>query len=144
MIDEDAITSYITTTLVGVETAVQMGYTFFFYSDDHMLPFATLISEDNEYDRYSNLDRPGVFRLNVGVSRETFESLFGPGKVDVSGYDFSALDTFMPHPEYAPQSFICVLNPSDETYLRLKEFLKEAYEIAVRRYNRRTRTSPGL
>jgi hypothetical protein len=29
--------------------------------------FATLVSADNKYDRISNLDRPGVFRLNLGV-----------------------------------------------------------------------------
>jgi hypothetical protein len=37
-----------------------------------MLPFATIASTGNEYERISYLDRPGVFRLNIGVSRETF------------------------------------------------------------------------
>ena len=128
---------YITSTFEGVETETNFGYLFFFYGDDHMLPFATLIAADNEYDHISNLNRPGVFRLNLGVSKQTFQQLFGTGKVDVSEYDFTTLDTIMPHPEYAPQSFICVLSPSDETFQRLQPLLAEAYQLAVQRHTRR-------
>ena len=35
----------------GVETATAQGYTFFFYGPDRKLPFATLATQDNEYDR---------------------------------------------------------------------------------------------
>lgn len=137
--NETSVTDYITNTFPGVETTTAFGYTFFFYKSDHMLPFATLISSDQEHDRFSNLDRPGVFRLNIGISRETFQSLFGTTKVDVSNYDFTALDVIMPHPEYAPQNFICVLSPSEATFERVQSLLAEAYEIAVRRYNRRNK-----
>jgi predicted DNA-binding protein (MmcQ/YjbR family) len=113
-----------------------MGYTFFFYRSDHKLPFATLISSDNEHDRISNLDRPGVFRLNIGISKQTFESLFGTVKVDVDNYDFTALDTIMPHPHYAQYHFICVLSPGEATLEKVRALLAEAYNIAVRRYNR--------
>ncbi|HMD80201.1 MAG TPA: DUF6194 family protein, partial [Anaerolineales bacterium] len=129
----------ITETFPGVETTTNFGYTFFFYRSDHILPFATLISSDQDYDRFSNLDRPGVFRLNIGVSRETFQSLFGTAKVDVSSYDFTALDVIMPHSEYAQQSFICVLAPSEATFERVRALLAEAYDIAVRRYTRRSK-----
>ncbi len=135
--DETAIATYITTTFPDVETSENYGYTFFFYKDDHTLPFATLISADNEYDRVSDLDRPGIFRLNIGVSRETFQSLFGTAKVNTSNYDYTALDVIMPHPEYAPQSFICVLSPGDATLEQVRTLLAEAYNIAVRKYNRR-------
>lgn len=135
--DDVSVTDYLTSTFANVETSTAFGYTFFFYSDDHKLPFATLASSDNEYDRISDLDRPGVFRLNIGVSKQTFQSLFGAGSVDVSGYDFTALDTIMPHPDYAAQSFICVLSPSDATFERIQPMLAEAYEIARRRYTRR-------
>lgn len=138
MIDETFIKDYIYTTFEGVEDSDNFGYTFYFYKDDHKLSFATVAHEDNDYDRVSNLDRPGIFRLNVGVSRQTFESLFGSNKVDVSSYDFTALDTIMPHPDYAPQSFICVLNPSESTFETLKSMLAEAYEIARQRYLRRS------
>ena len=137
--NESSVSDYITKTFPEVETTTNFGYTFFFYKSDHMVPFATLISSDQEHDRISNLDRPGVFRLNIGVSRETFQSLFGTAKVDVSNYDFTALDVIMPHPEYAPQNFICVLSPSEATFERVQSLLAEAYEIAVRRYNRRNK-----
>lgn len=137
--DEASVANYIPQTFPGVETTTNFGYTFFFYGSDHLLPFATIASADNEYERISNLDRPGVFRLNIGVSQQTFQSLFGTAKVDVSRYDFTALDVIMPHPDYAPQHFICVLSPSEATFERIRALLAEAYEIAVRRYNRRNK-----
>src|SRR5690349_15098107 len=109
--DESFITSYIMETFPEVETELNYGYTFFFYRSDHKLPFTTIASSDNEYEQISNLDRPGVYRLNIGVSRETFQSLFGAEKVDLTQYDFAALDVIMPHPDYAKQHFICVLSP---------------------------------
>jgi hypothetical protein len=135
--DETTIAKYITDTFAGVETTEAFGYSFFFYGPERMLPFATLIAADNEYDRVSNLDRPGVFRLNIGVSKPTFQALFGTDDVDVSTYDFTALDTIMPHPEYAAQHFVCVLNPSDATLLSVQALLAEAYGLAVSRHSRR-------
>jgi hypothetical protein len=135
--DEKGITDYIMNTFAGVETMATLGYTFFFYGPDRMLPFATIATADNEGDRVSNLDRPGVFRLNIGVSKQTFQVLIGTGKVDVSGYDFTALDTIMPHPDYASQSWLCVLNPGDATFQQLRPLLGEAYDLAVRRAARR-------
>ena len=69
--DETAVAEYITGTFAGVETASTGGYAFFFYGPDRMLPFATLATADNEFDRASNLDRPGVFRLNIAGSGGT-------------------------------------------------------------------------
>jgi len=137
MIDESFITSYITSTFDNIETAVNMGYTFFFYRDDHMHAFATFASTGNEYEKISNLDRTGVYRLNISVSRDTFQSLFGKGKIDVSAYDFTALDTIMPHPDYSSQYFVCVLSPSEATFEKTRPLLTEAYDIAVKRYNKR-------
>lgn len=135
--DEQAMHQYLVETFAGVETATNFGYTFYFYRDDHMLPFATLIAADNEYDRVSNLDRPGVFRLNVGVSKQTFQQLFGADEPGAETHDFTALDRLMPHPEYAAQSFLCVLSPSSATFEQLRPLLAEAYELAVKRYHRR-------
>ena len=132
--NESAVVDYIMKTFSEVETTTAFGYTFFFYRSERKLPFATLISSDQEYDRISNLDRPGVFRLNIGISRQTFQSLFGTAKVDVNSYDFTALDVLMPHPEYAKQHFICVLSPSEATFERIRLLLAESYDIAVRRY----------
>lgn len=141
MIDEAFITSYITNTFIDVQTTVNLGYTFFFYKDDDMHPFATIASTGNEYEKISALDRPGMYRLNIGLSRETFQTTFGKGKIDVSPYDFTALDTIMPHPEYSSQFFVCVLSPSETTFEKIRPMLAEAYDVAVKRYNKRTAAS---
>jgi hypothetical protein len=137
--NESSVVDYIIKTFPGVETITAFGYTFFFYRSERKLPFATLISSDQDYDRISNLDRPGVFRLNIGISKQTFQALFGTAKVDVSSYDFTILDVIMPHPDYAQQYFICVLSPSEATLERVRTLLAEAYDIAVRRYTRRNK-----
>lgn len=137
MINEAFITNYITDTFGNVEMTVNMGYAFFFYRDDHIHAFATIASHGNEYEQISKLDRPGVYRLNIGVSRETFRALFGIKKINVSDYDFTALDTILPHPDYSSQHFICVLSPSAVTFERIRPMLAEAYDIAMKRYNKR-------
>jgi hypothetical protein len=148
-VDETAITQYVTDTFDGVDLTVANGDTFFFYDPDRTdpldrrLPFATLVTDDL-YDQASALHRPSVFRLNIGVSKETYRSLFGPqpappgatGIVD-TGHDFTALDQIMPHPVYAPMSWICVLNPSAATFETLRPLLAEAYDLAADRYARR-------
>jgi hypothetical protein len=149
--DEASVTQYITGTFESVDFVVASGDTFFFYNPvselppDHRFPFATLVTSDIN-DRASDLNRPSVFRLNIGVSKDTYRSLFGPqpsrpdadGIVD-TGHDFTALDQLLPHPVYAPQSWICVLNPGDATFQAVQRFLAEAYDLAVRR---RSRTQP--
>jgi hypothetical protein len=102
-----------------------------------MHEFATIASKGNEYEKISNLDRPGVYRLNIGVSRERFKSLFGANKISVSYYDFTELDTIMPHPEYSSQHFLCVLSPSEATFERKRPMLAEAHDLAMKRYNKR-------
>lgn len=128
--NETAIAQYITDTFPAAETATSFGYTLFFYGAERKLPFASIASSDNEHDRVSQLDRPGVFRLNIGVSRRTFQSLFGTSAVETERYDYAALDQWTPHPDYAAWHFICVLNPSEGTMERGKAFLAEAYELA--------------
>jgi hypothetical protein len=133
---ESSVIDYITQTFPSVETTENFGYTFFFYRSERKFPFATLASSDNEYDSISHLDRPGVYRLNIGVSKKTFQSLFGQGEVDANNYDFTALDVIMPHPEYASYHFICVLSPGEATFEKVRLLLTEAYEMAAQRYHR--------
>jgi hypothetical protein len=138
--DAASMTDYIRSAFPGVETTDAFGYTFFFFGAERMLPFATIAHADNEYERVSNLDRPGVYRLNIGVGRETYRSLIGPepprlgpdGIVE-TGHDYTVLDQILPHPHYAPQSWICVLSPSDETLKVVQPLLAEAYDRAVAR-----------
>jgi hypothetical protein len=144
-LDQAAITAYIAETSPGTHVVtgtegIAAGDTFFIYDPDRNLPdkqqltFATIVTKDyGDFDSASNLNREGVFRLNVGVRRETFRSSFG----DAGTYDFTALDRLLPHPIYGRQSWVCVLNPSAETFERLRLLLREAYETAVARVERR-------
>jgi uncharacterized protein DUF6194 len=150
--DQETIIQYVTDTFAGVEVlrpddGPGAGDTFFFTAAQRDVdptrrqPFATIVTKDyGEFDNLSQLDRPGVFRLNIGVSRETFQRLFGylPGKksAESAEYDYAALDTLMPHPVYAPQSFVCVLNPRPETFETIKPLLAEAWSIVEARHSK--------
>ncbi len=132
--DEFAIARYVLDTFPNVQTSENFGYSFFFFGDNHRLPFATIASSDNECETVSKLDRPGVFRLNIGVSKQTFQSLFGPGEASLADYDLAELDRFMPHPDYAWQSFVCILNPGDANLPMVLDMLREAYAMGEKRY----------
>lgn len=143
--DEAAITLYITDTFAGVDVSLVDGDSFFFNNagleePDFMFPFATIVTGDRYEAEPSNLDRSGVFRLNVGVSRDTFRSLFGEGGADARNDDFTALDTIMPHPEYGSMFWLCVLNPSAATFETIRPMLAEAYDLAAERLQRRRPT----
>jgi hypothetical protein len=138
---ESAVVDYIMKTFPNVETTMAYGYKMFFYNSDRKLSFATLISSDYDYDHISNLNRPGVYRLNIGVSKQTFQSLFGTDKVNVKDYDFTTLDVIMPHPEYAQYHYVCVLSPSEEIFEKIRSLLAEAYDIAARRYASQNKNS---
>jgi hypothetical protein len=129
---------------------IAWGDFFLFYAPageepDRRFPFATIVTKNYPgFDEASELDRPGVFRLNIGLGKETFRSLFGaqPGQPPAggaanAGQDFAALDRLMPHPVYAPQSWVSVLNPSAATFASIRPLIVEAHELAARRHARR-------
>jgi hypothetical protein len=137
--DSAAVSRSITERFDGVEVMEANGDTFYFVGPDRRMPFATLV-RSNFNDAASDLDRPGVFRLNIGASKATYESLFGrgPARPDAegvvdTGHDFAALDRIMPHPVYAPQFWVCVLNPGATTWHTVQSLIAEAYERAARR-----------
>ena len=154
--NETQISRYITGTFEGVDVVVASDNSFFFYNPDsnvppdHRFPFVTLVTSDL-YDQFSNLNRPSVFRLNIGIGKQTFRSLFGDAARSVgrdsvaesgenSGdYDFTALDRLMPHPVYGRMLWVCILNPGDETFeTKVRLLLAEAYELAVSKYRRQS------
>ena len=128
------------------EKVTSGGTTFWFAEGDRrqMRPFLTLVTDD-EHDAASNLRRPGVYRLNVGLSADEYRGRFGPpppalgdGQTPVSGHDPAALDVLMPHPVYAAMHWACVLDPSPCTLARLTPLLQAAYDRACRRVRPRT------
>jgi hypothetical protein len=145
--NEVEIGRYIGATFEGVDVVtVEGGDSFFFYNPDdsvapdHRFPIITLVTGDR-YDQFSDLDRPGIFRLNIGIGKETFRARFGkphlPGgeqseETGDSAFDFKALDQVMPHPVYGRMYWVCVLNPSDGTFAQeVQPLLAEAYALAV-------------
>ncbi|PLC01867.1 hypothetical protein CY658_30535 [Variovorax sp. RO1] len=128
---EDDITQHIIDTLGGGHFEVADDNTFFFHGADNKFPFATIVTKDNDFDSASNLNRPGVFRLNVGVGKETFRALFGDA--EPSGIDYTALDRLMPHPVYAKMYWVSVINPSAATFEAVKPLLAEARNLLASR-----------
>lgn len=123
--------------LENVQRTENYGYIFYFVGDDHMLPFTTIANTDNDYDSVSNLNRQGIYRINIGVSRKTFDTLF-PDQSD-NPIDYTTLNTFLPHPDYAKQNFICILNPTGENEARTKTLIQEAHSIAAVRRQRKAK-----
>jgi hypothetical protein len=142
--NEAAITHYIISTFNGVTTVTADGNTFFFYDPEQKFPFATLVTNDDAYEQVSNLSRPGIFRLNIGVGKQTYQSLFGEqtatSDLGEGRYDFTALDQLLPHPVYGRMYWVCVLNPSLETFdTTIRPLLAEAYERDIKKHAKRAR-----
>jgi hypothetical protein len=123
--DPDAITAYITTTWPETIIARAMNATFFSLDEKHWPNFATIVTTD-EHDDASNLSRDGVFRLNVGpLSRETFARLAG----DTDAPDYTELDRLFPHPVYAKQRWVSIVNPSARSFEEIvKPLLAETHD----------------
>lgn len=115
------------------------GDTFFFYDPDDLardrrLPFATIVTHDYPgFDTFSDLDRDGVFRVNVAVGRDRFVELLGHSP---SG-DPRASDVLMAHPVYAQQSWVSVVSPIASTAELVRDLLAHAHHRAVRRHRPR-------
>ncbi|GLY20765.1 DUF6194 family protein [Micromonospora sp. NBRC 101691] len=136
----------------GPETGapeVAWGDHFFYYDPERVLPadrrmpFATIVVKDYPgFDTASDLDRDGVFRVNVAVGRQVFEDLFGyppAAQAEHHGdHDYAALDRMLPHPLYATQGWISVLNPAPTTAGQLRDLLTGAHARAAARYRRPT------
>ena len=140
---EDEIIQHITGSFDQVHIDEDQGNQFFFAGEERKFPFVTLVRGD-QYDKASDLERPGVYRLNIGVAKETYRGLFGQppgwaatdGVVD-TGHDFTALDQLMPHPIYAPMGWVCMLAPSVATFEAVKPLIAGAYEVAMKRQARK-------
>lgn len=148
MITPDYILKYCLDTLDGVVEVNSWGELGIFYNPGRILKrgvyVLTVKEKDGENDKASKLDRESVFRLNLGVRKKTFRNLFGqlplqPAKgeaVDMP-YDFTAIDVIIPHPIYAWMGWICVLNPSAETFASLKPLIRESYEYAQEKFSKK-------
>ena len=136
--DPEAITRTILETWPDTDMVAALGASFFSLdSDKHFPNFATIVTTD-EHDEGepSKLSRPGVFRLNIGVGRATFERVAG----SMAQPDYAALDRLIPHPVYAKQLWISILNPSDATFSEVVlPLLAEAHDRVAAAQTRHAR-----
>jgi hypothetical protein len=152
MTGDDVVTLLAGLDGVTVQTAAQgdgspeiaWGDSFFFYDpddhpDDRRFPFATIVTKDYPgFDTASDLDRPGVFRLNVAVGRARFQELIGYPATEhaehADSHDYAALDQLLPHPTYAAQAWVSIVTPGAATDELARSLLVEAHRRAVRRH----------
>lgn len=139
----------VTKTHPGLVQNTNWGEVGLFYNPERKLKkgiyLLTFKEKDGTNDNSSNLNRDSIYRLNLGISKESFTHLFGSiparpsaGEVIDMPYDFSTLDKIMPHPVYGWMSWICILNPSKETYdTELKPLIAEGYQLALAKYKKK-------
>lgn len=144
----DEIIDYCVQNLSGVAVVESWGERGVFYNPENKLKrgvyVLTVKEKDGENDRSSHLDRSGVYRVNLGVRRQTFLNLYGniPARPKKGGVidmkcDFTANDKIMPHPVYGWLSWLCCLNPSAERFEELKPLIAEAHAYAKEKYEKR-------
>jgi hypothetical protein len=128
--------------------AAAWGDSFFFYDpegnlpENQRLPFATVVIHDYAgWDTESDLDRDDIFRVNIAIGRSGFERLLGYPPATQSAhhaeFDYAATDVLLPHPLYASQGWVSILNPGDQTSGQLRDLLAEAHGLAAGRHARR-------
>ncbi|MEH1166789.1 DUF6194 family protein [Micromonospora sp. CPCC 205539] len=120
------------------------GDRFFYVGPDRRQPFATLVEHDVPgFDESSQLDRPGVYRLNLDLGRIEFERRFGfPPKAFEEHrheFDFARLDTLVPHPGYALYGFGSIVMPGPQMLPEVDRLLEIAHARAVDRHERAAR-----
>lgn len=147
-IEISEVDRFLMTTLNGVKPASAWGETSYFYNPGNKLPrgtyFATIKEKDGPNDKASNLNRDNVWRLNLGVTRSTFENLFGlppvrpeKGQSIKGPWDFQMLDTLTPHPVYGWMSWLSVLCPKENTFEVIKPLLLDAHGRAMTTFQKR-------
>ena len=114
----------VTATAESGAPEVAWGDSFIYYDPDdseanRKMPFATVVCSDYPgFDTESQLDREGVFRLNIAVGRAAYERLLDhPPSAHAerhADYDYAGFDTLIPHPIYAEQGWVSIVNPGPE------------------------------
>ena len=133
----DEILDYCLSSLEGTTLVESWGEKGVFYNPNHILKrgvyVLTVKEKDGANDRSSNLNRQGIYRVNLGLRKTTFQNLFG----DIPPRP-AAGDCLVPHPVYAWMGWISILNPSESTFNECKPLLQEAYEFAIEKFKKRT------
>ncbi|HEY4020811.1 MAG TPA: DUF6194 family protein [Pseudonocardiaceae bacterium] len=145
--DPDGIITFIAEALPGavVDTAnevsgapeIAWGDTFIYTGPNQRMPFATIVIKDYpDFDTESKLDRMNVFRLNIGVGKAKFTELLGYPPAEhaahATEFDYTAFDRLLPHPVYAVQAWVSIVNPGPEMTELAASLLIDAHQKASR------------
>ena len=131
----DEILQYCLDNLEGTVLVSSWGEKGIFFNPGNLLKrgvyVLTVKEKDGDNDKSSKLDRENVYRVNIGIRKDTFIKLFGkiperPGEI-------------LPHPVYAWMGWICVLNPTEQLFEELKLHIQESYEYAKEKFKKRKR-----
>ncbi|WP_372490083.1 DUF6194 family protein [Chitinophaga sedimenti] len=76
----------------------------------------------------------GIVPDYIGAPKDTYAKLFPAGEQQ---WDFTTLNTLMPHPHYAAQHYICILSPAEEKLQKIYDLIDEAHAMAKRRFERK-------
>ena len=143
----DEILKYCLKNLNGTVLSETWGEKAVFYNPGTILKkgvyVLTIKEKDGENDKASGLNRKDIFRINLGIRKDTFKKLFGElperpaaGKAVNMNYNFKKTDEILPHPVYAWMGWICILNPSKKTSDTLVPFIHEAYDYAKEKFEK--------
>ena len=144
----EEIIEKIVRTFEGVNPKSSWGETSLFYNPGNVLPngvyFCTIKEKNGDNDKSSNLDRNGVFRLSIGISKASYEKQFGKrpmrprkGGIIETDHNFAETNLLMPHPIYGWMSWVQVLNPLNETFEKVLPLISEAHSNAVLKFNKK-------
>jgi len=143
MIKPIDIENYILETFQDVYPLSTWGEKSFFLNPENKFKrgtyFATIKQKDGENDKASNLSQENIYRLNIGISKDMYLSLFdslpkrpSKGGIILGNYNFQKKDIILPHPIYGWMGWISILNPSQKTFKNCKSLLKNAYLKALK------------
>ena len=122
---------------------IAWGDLFFYVAPDGVVPsgqpFATVVTKDYPGEPSSGLDRPGAFRVNVGASSSEYEAASVGAVVGVGP---TTVDVVQPHPTYAAQGWLCVVDPGPGSSEALRTLLASAHARACARRERRSGAGP--
>ncbi len=120
----------------------------FFYNPIGAFPkgiyFVTIKENDGPNDKASALFREDVYRINVGISKTSYEKHFGKkpsrppkGGIVSTGHDFAKLNQLTPHPIYAWLHWVAILNPDADSIPLIKGLLDESYALVLKKYEQK-------
>lgn len=144
----DFVLKYLIENYSGLKITDAWGETSLFYNPDDLLKrgiyFCTLKNKDGVNDKASYLNRVDVFRINFGVSKKTFLSIFEElpkrpikGGIIEGNYDFQNLDTITPHPIYGWMAWISIVKPSIQSFEAMIPLVDESYKLCIEKYKKK-------